>query len=83
MPLPFKYAIFSSSENVIMAEILEIIPEIDSPENHIKMEDADDWNCILNILNTGTDSKINSGNIYKGDTFAPEQRNRKSSSHGH
>ena len=55
-----------------MAEILEIIPEIDSPKNHInrhKMEDSDDWN-ILNILNTGTDIKINIGNIYKGDIFA-------------
>ena len=40
-----------------MAEILEIIPEIDLTKNHInrhKMEDSDDWN-ILNILNTGTD----------------------------
>ena len=55
-----------------MAEILEIIPEIDSPENLINrnMEEWDEWN-ILNILNqAGRDYKINRANIYKGYRFA-------------
>ena len=54
-----------------MAEILETIPEIDSPENHINdhraMEDWDGWK-MLNTLNMG---RVNNGNIYKGYRFAP------------
>ena len=52
-----------------MGEILETIPEIDSPENHIndhRMEEWDGWKMV-NTLNMG---KINNGNIYKGYRFA-------------
>ena len=52
-----------------MAEILETIPEINFPENHIndhRMEDWDGWK-MLNTLNMG---RVNNGNIYKGYRFA-------------